>query len=102
MSTLDALQAREQKAMTDEVNTLRNEISKVASPFKSTKTDLDRWRELFDIYLQAEIFFSTIELDHGSRNSIDASEATAVVPGRGYKEGPCNVFQAFCKSRCAL
>jgi hypothetical protein len=70
--SLDALQVREQKAMTDEVKTLGEEVSKVASPFKSTNTDLDRWQELFNIYLQAEIFFSTNELDHGSRNSIAA------------------------------
>lgn len=27
-----------------------------------------RWRELIDIYLQAGVFFSTHEIDHGSRS----------------------------------
>lgn len=69
VSTLDTLQADEQKSMIQEIKTLGAEVSKVAHPYKSSKTDLDRWRELFDIYLQAGIFFSTNELDHGSRNS---------------------------------
>lgn len=66
---LDAIQANEQKAMMDEIKALGNEISRLAIPAKSSKTDLDRWRVIFDTYLQAGIFFSTNELDHGSRNS---------------------------------
>jgi E3 ubiquitin-protein ligase BAH len=69
VTTLDTLYAEEQKAMTEEIRTLGKEIAKVTNPSKHSKTDLVRWRELFDIYLQAGIFFSTNELDHGSRNS---------------------------------
>jgi E3 ubiquitin-protein ligase BAH len=72
VSLLDALQTDEQKAMTDEITVLGNQIAKIAIPAKSNKTDLDRWREIFDIYLQAGVFFSTHELDHGSRNSATA------------------------------
>lgn len=67
--SLDAIQAKEQKALTDEVQALGNEVSKLAVPVKSSKTDLDRWREIFNLYLQAGVFFSTNELDHGSRTS---------------------------------
>ena len=67
--TLDAIQAKEQKALTEEIQALGNEVSKLAVPVKSNKTDLDRWREVFDLYLQAGVFFSTNELDHGSRTS---------------------------------
>lgn len=66
---LNGLQAREQKALTDEIQALGNEVSKLAVPVKSSKTDLDRWREVFNLYLQARVFFSTSELDHGSRTS---------------------------------
>jgi hypothetical protein len=69
VTTLDSLHAEEQKAMTEEIRTLGKEVAKVTNPSKSNKSDLERWRELFDIYLQAGIFFSTNELDHGSRNS---------------------------------
>jgi len=69
MTTLDSLHAEEQKSMTEEIRTLGKEIVKVTNPSKHSKSDLERWRELFDIYLQARVFFSTNELDHGSRNS---------------------------------
>jgi len=47
----------------------RKIITEVTTPSKFSKTDLYRWRQLFDIYLEARIFFSTRECDHGSRNS---------------------------------
>jgi E3 ubiquitin-protein ligase BAH len=72
VTTLDRLQAEEQKAMTEGIGLLGNQVAKVTDPSKRGKNDLERWRELFDIYLQAGIFFSTNELDHGSRNSIVA------------------------------
>ncbi len=72
VTILDTLQAEEQKAMTYEIRSLGKEVAKLTNPSKNSKSDLERWRELFDIYLQAGIFFSTNELDHGSRNSIVA------------------------------
>lgn len=69
VSSLDTLQAYEQKTLHNEIKELGHQISKVARPSKVNKTDLRRWQELFDLYLQAGIFFSTNELDHGSRNS---------------------------------
>ena len=67
--SLDAIQAQEQKALTDEIEALGSEVSKLSVPVKSNKTDLERWREVFNLYLQAGVFFSTNELDHGSRTS---------------------------------
>ena len=72
VSTLDALQAGEEKAMTDDIKSLGREVSRITNPTRSNKHDLDRWRELFDLYLQADVFFSTHELDHGSRDSAGA------------------------------
>jgi E3 ubiquitin-protein ligase BAH len=69
VTTLDTLHDEEQKAMIEEIRTLGKEIAKVTNPSKHSKSDLEQWRELFDIYLQAGVFFSTNELDHGSRNS---------------------------------
>ncbi len=67
--SLDKIQAGEQKALENEIHALGNEVSKLAVPIKSNKTDLECWREIFNLYLQAGVFFSTNELDHGSRNS---------------------------------
>jgi E3 ubiquitin-protein ligase BAH len=69
VTNLNMLQAGEQKRMTDEIVALSTEVTNLTKPSKFSKTDLYRWRELFDIYLQAGIFFSTHELDHGSRDS---------------------------------
>ncbi|KAH0558803.1 hypothetical protein GP486_004557 [Trichoglossum hirsutum] len=70
VSSLDALQAQEEALATKEVVSLGNEIAKVASPSMAVaKTDIYCWREIVDLYIQAKIFFSASESDHGSRNS---------------------------------
>ena len=69
---LDKIQVDQQKALTQEVTALSKDMTQLTSPSKFSKTDMYRWRELFDIYLQAQIFFSTREQDHGSRNSVAA------------------------------
>ena len=66
---LNMLQASEQKGMNNEIVALSTEVINLTKPSKFSKTDLYRWRELFNIYLQASIFFSTHELDHGTRDS---------------------------------
>jgi E3 ubiquitin-protein ligase BAH len=72
VSTLDNIQAGEHISITKDIKILSNDVSKIVNPYKSSKTDLARWREIFDVYLQAGIFFSTNELDHGSRTSMVA------------------------------
>lgn len=67
VSTLDTLQAEEEERLTNEIKTLGQEVAKIVTPAR--KTDMNRWREIFDIYLQAGVFFSTTELDRGSRSS---------------------------------
>ena len=67
--SLDALQKEEQESMNTEIVQLGREISAVAKPSKYSKSDLSRWREIFELYLDANIFFSSQELDHGARTS---------------------------------
>lgn len=69
VSSLDEIQRAEQRAMTDEIRALGDEIGKLAFPAKPNKTDMGRWRTIFDLYLQAGVFFSTNEFDRGSRDS---------------------------------
>jgi E3 ubiquitin-protein ligase BAH len=66
---LDALQTEEEKTMTLEIVALGKEVEQVVKPKRFSKTDLARWRQIFELYLDAEIFFATHEQDHGQRTS---------------------------------
>lgn len=44
----------------------------LSTPSRFNKKDLEQWRALFELYLEAGIFFSTHEQDHGARNSVVA------------------------------
>lgn len=67
--SLDALQKEEQESMTIDIVQLGQEIAEVAKPSRYSKSDLSRWREIFELYLDAGVFFSSQELDHGARTS---------------------------------
>lgn len=54
---------------------------------------MNRWRELFDIYLQAGIFFSTHELDHGQRDSTTAARQLQWFQGEVTKRGLVEKFK---------
>lgn len=69
VNNLDALQAEEEKKMTDEIIALGKEVAQVAKPTRFSKSDLARWRYIFELYLDAEVFFATHEQDHGARSS---------------------------------
>ncbi|KAM4058001.1 SPX domain-containing protein [Hirsutella rhossiliensis] len=69
VNNLDALQAEEEKKMTTEVVELGKEVSQVSRPSRFSKNDLARWRCIFELYLDAEVFFATHERDHGARSS---------------------------------
>lgn len=73
VDSLDALQQQEEKTMETSIKTLGDEVSAVARPAKKFyKSDMSRWREIFDLYVDAQVFFSSHELDHGSRSSAKA------------------------------
>ncbi|KXH26694.1 hypothetical protein CSIM01_02995 [Colletotrichum simmondsii] len=74
VNNLDALQAKEEKAMVMEIVALRQEISHLTKPSRLSKSDLARWRAIFELYLDAQVFFSTNEQDHGSRTSQTAAK----------------------------
>ncbi|KAM0147413.1 hypothetical protein ACHAQE_010299 [Botrytis cinerea] len=72
VENLDALQDEERRALVAEVGDLSKELVKLSEPSRFKKTDQYRWRELFDVYVQAGIFFSDLEKDHGKRDSVAA------------------------------
>ncbi|KAK6063673.1 hypothetical protein SCUP234_13313 [Seiridium cupressi] len=76
VSNLDVLQGEEQQKMRGEIVALGQEIAKVSRPSngKRAKDDLARWRDIFELYLDARIFFSNRESDHGARSSAQALE----------------------------
>lgn len=72
VNNLDALQAEEEKNMTSEIVELGKEVAVVSKPSRFSKSDLARWRLIFELYLDAEVFFATHEQNHGTRSSQDA------------------------------
>ena len=64
--------------MNDNIVVLGTEIAEVARPQKGlirlSKSDLYRWREIFELYLAAQVFFSTNESSGGGRNSAKAQK----------------------------
>lgn len=70
LSALHDLQEREQMALDRQVRTLREDIAKVAnSSFGRTQHTLYAWREIFRLYMEMQVFFSTDELHSGQRTA---------------------------------
>ena len=69
VSSLDILQKGERKSMEVDITQLGRDITEVAKPSKYSKSDLSRWRDIFELYLDARIFFTAYELEHGARSS---------------------------------
>jgi E3 ubiquitin-protein ligase BAH len=78
---LDALQEQEQQKMLQEVEDIGKEVAVVAKPSRFSKNDLARWRDIFELYLDAEIFFATHEQDHGARSSSRALKQLQLFQG---------------------
>ncbi|ETS85472.1 hypothetical protein PFICI_03497 [Pestalotiopsis fici W106-1] len=76
VSNLDILQGQEQEKLKGEIVALGQEITKVSKPSngKRAKDDLAKWRDIFELYLDARIFFSNRETDHGARSSAQATK----------------------------
>ncbi|KAI0118137.1 SPX domain-containing protein [Hypoxylon sp. NC0597] len=76
VSNLDALQEEEQDKLGKEITLLGQDINAATKPSKGRKAkgDLATWRKIFELYLDARIFFSTLENDHGARTSTQAVE----------------------------
>ncbi|KFA72381.1 hypothetical protein S40288_05614 [Stachybotrys chartarum IBT 40288] len=66
---LDVLQAQEGSRMVAEIEALGKEVSLACRTKRFHRNDLERWRRIFELYLDAEVFFATHEQDHGARSS---------------------------------
>ncbi|KAI1087755.1 SPX domain-containing protein [Rostrohypoxylon terebratum] len=76
VSNLDALQEEEQNRLGKEIVLLGQDINVATKPSRGRKArgDLETWRQIFELYLDARVFFSTLESDHGARTSSQAIE----------------------------
>ncbi|KAL7784123.1 SPX domain-containing protein [Trichoderma ceciliae] len=93
VSHLDALQATEQNHLKEEVKELGRQVSQVSRPTRFSKSDLERWRRIFELYLDAEIFFATRERDHGARSSQKALQQLQWFQGQVKKQQLVSTFK---------
>ncbi|KAH7029363.1 SPX domain-containing protein [Microdochium trichocladiopsis] len=73
---LDSIQEEEQDRLGKEITALGTEVAKLTEPRRGLRDRPDRakWRDIFQLYLDAGVFFSTRESDHGVRTSAQALE----------------------------
>ena len=72
LSGLEQMQAEEKEKLSAKVKGMGKLLCKSTEPARALsthKSDLSVWREIFKLYMDYEIFFSTQELDHGARRS---------------------------------
>lgn len=68
LASLAALQVAQKLQFTQAVELLAREVSNVSSPSRP-KSDLYIWREIFSLWIEAEIFESERERDRGERTT---------------------------------
>ncbi|KAK9243655.1 hypothetical protein V1506DRAFT_543784 [Lipomyces tetrasporus] len=70
---LDSLQQEQENKLADQVRNIARRLPRVASPLQK-RNDLYAWREIFKLYTDASIFFSSLEQDQGERSIGQAKE----------------------------
>lgn len=75
LTTLDALQGQQQRQLTQEITRLGQDISSLSTSSSSKdKSDMYTWREIFHLYAESQIFFTTSERNRGARSAVAAQE----------------------------
>ncbi|RKF72071.1 hypothetical protein GcM1_249157 [Golovinomyces cichoracearum] len=93
VALLELLQSQEQESLGNQIEALSTAITNLAKPSKFRKTDMYRWRELFEIYLRAGVFFSNNELDCGIRDSKKAAKQLTWFQSELSRRGLGNMFK---------
>lgn len=73
LASLAALQTAQKQQFANAVQLLAKDVSNVASPSRS-KNDLYVWREIFSLWVEAQIFESERERDRGERTVEEAEK----------------------------
>jgi len=71
ITSLSEFELEQKTTFAKQVKTLADHVSQVASPLVS-KTDMYAWREIFSLWIEAQIFESERERDRGERSIQDA------------------------------
>ncbi|KAL7276271.1 hypothetical protein RUND412_000737 [Rhizina undulata] len=72
LASLDALQTRAEADIKQDVRKLGNAVTAVATPKSlSSRSDLYPWREIFRIYIESGVFFSTLEIEAHRERSVE-------------------------------
>jgi E3 ubiquitin-protein ligase BAH len=75
LGDLHRLQEKQQKQLTTQIVKLGNEITTLTgATSRRSKAEVEAWREIFRLYVESQVFFSTAEGSAGSRSSSAAQE----------------------------
>ena len=76
VSNIRTLEEEEQAKLENQTVALGEELGKAVEPSRGRKArgDLDVWRQIFELYLDSRVFFSSRESDQGARTSPQAVE----------------------------
>lgn len=76
LASIDRLQETEKKRLISEVSNLGKELQVVTKPtgYAKKSDDLYKWREIFELYRDASIFYATTEREHGGRTAAQADK----------------------------
>lgn len=74
LSGLAQLQTEEQRKLNERVVALSKTVSKVTQSNRAHTKDLAHWRKVFELYLDARVFFATTEQDHGAHDAQKAEK----------------------------
>ena len=73
LKSLDALQSKEQKNIETEIEELAHALQTLkVSKNKKSKSQVEEWRRIFEVYTAYQVFLSSNEVDAGSRDSMHA------------------------------
>lgn len=88
LSGLEALQAKEEKRMHGEIQELGHQIARMVDPDRrGTKKLIAAWREIFQIYIESDIFFGSTEQDHAPHDAEKASQMFIEFANKIAKQG---------------
>ncbi|KAK9357963.1 SPX domain-containing protein [Lipomyces starkeyi] len=90
---LDSLHEVQEKELTEEVTDIARRLPHAASPLQK-KNDLYVWREIFRLYIDAGVFFSTLEQDHGERSVEQAKQQLTWFTGQIQQMDLMNRFKS--------
>jgi dihydroorotase len=80
--------------MHGEIRELGNQVAHLTNPDRrANKKLISVWRQIFQIYLESDIFFGTTETDHASRDSDKAAQRFELFSSKVANQGLVDKFK---------